>query len=75
MKNEVVTKRQPHNHAPDMSIGKAQIAVSEMKEIVKDARKSTSAVMNKHQEQLEKPYRPYLPSDSAMRRLQRSRKL
>ena len=36
---------------------------------------STSAVMNRHQEQLEKPYRPYLPSDSAMRRrLQRSRR-
>ena len=31
--------------------------------------------MNRHQEQLEKPYRPYLPSDSAMRRrLLRSRR-
>lgn len=75
VKNEIVTKEQPHNHAPDMSVGKVQMAIAAMKENVTDARESTSAIINRHQERLDRNFRPYLPSDRSMRRtLQRTRR-
>ena len=47
MKNGIITKRNSHNHAPDVAIGKAQECVSVMKDDAKDVRESTSAVMNR----------------------------
>ena len=45
MKNGIITKRNPHNYVPDISIGKAQECVSVMKDDAKDARDSISVVV------------------------------
>lgn len=73
--NGIVAKENEHTHAPDTSSAKVQMALSGMKESVTDSRETTSAVINKHIERLDKDSRHELPSDEAMRkRLQRKRR-
>ena len=75
VKEGTVTKCSPHNHAPDMSVAKIQIAISQMKESVGNGREGTSAIMNREMQKVAREYRPYFPTDSSIRRtLQRKRR-
>ena len=75
VKNGIITKRKDHNHAPDRSSAEVQRSLADMKESTRDVRESTSAVINRHMENMDRQFRPYLPSDGAIRRrLQRSRR-
>ena len=48
--------------------------ISKMKDIIKSGRQCTSAVINRHLENVDKEFKPYFPSEGTMRRaLQRTR--
>ena len=75
VKNGIITKREDHNHVLDRSNTEVQRSLADMKVSIRDVRQSTSAVINRHMEKMDRQFRPYLPSDGAIRRrLQRSRR-
>ena len=68
VQNQIITKRKDHSHAPDRSSAEVQRNLADMKESIRDVRESTSAVINRHMEKLDRQFRPYLPSAGAIRR-------
>ena len=71
-----IAKKTKHNHWPDPSAAKVQITMSLMIASAKDDENVvTSEIVKNHLGKLDATYRPYLPSDAAVkRRLQRARK-
>ena len=68
IRNGIVTKENVHSHSPDRFTAKVQMSLADMKENINDSRETASAVINKYIKKMDKEFRPYLPSDEAMRR-------
>ena len=62
-----VTKQKAHNHAPDASVARIQ-KNSTMKETMKNGSECTSATGNRHLEEVQREFRPYFPSEGAIKR-------
>ena len=70
-----ITKQKAHNHAPDPSVARIQKSISTMKETMKNDSEYTSAIVNRHMEEVKMEFRPYFPSEGAMKRtLQRCKR-
>ena len=75
VKDGIITKEKEHNHAPDTLVAEVQMSISKMKETIKSGRECTSAVTNRHLEEVDKQFRPYFPSEGAIKKaLQRTRR-
>ena len=75
MTNRIVTNKKSHSHVPDTAAGKIQRSLSTMKESAKNGRECTSAIINRHMEEIQKEFRPYLPNEGSIKRtLQRCRR-
>ena len=71
-----VTKQKAHNYAPDASVARIQMSISTMKETMKNGRDRTSAIVNRHMEEVQREFRPYFPSEGANKRtLQRCKRM
>ena len=75
VKQNRITKANPHNHAPDPGDAIIQMYVSQMKEKFSNTRETTASVINREVEQIPRGFRPYLPAEQVIKRtLQRHRR-
>ena len=58
-----------HYHAPDASAVMIQNSICTMKETMKNVREFTSAIVNRHMEEVQKEFTPYFPAEGAMKRI------
>lgn len=75
IKEDIITKSKPHNHAPDSSTAQIQKAITDMKENISSSRETTSGIISRQMENVEREHRQYFPAESSLKRtLQRHRR-